>query len=727
MANFEQKLSAASSEMFKSILEEMQNRKLSSVNFPLLLWGAVDTSDEGSVYSALENYLFGLDDCVTPKEIEDAISDIFGDSEPKKKTEDASGKPEDGKSEPGKVEAKEADASEAAPTTTSEQTDANDPSKKIATDSGEELEEIPGEVSVEELLDESEKGKDNESDADSDESDEDIPDIVTLITFTDHEGKELVVPVDPAVEKVIEELFKIIAKFGITEIEPLHFISAMFMTDDDDFIDFFCVLSCNYDDAKKHFHPDRILVYGVIPFQLAGFLSTLNEKIDGKAPCEILCRDKEADILWNIMLKKNKRNAVIVGEPGVGKSALIEKLTYDIVSGKCPPEFKKHKMVVLDVNALIAGTSYRGDAEERIKDLIQFLQDNDDIILFIDEVHTILGAGSCFEGEMDLANALKPILARGDTIVLGATTQEEYEKYFQRDGALSRRFEKVVVKEPLANKVYPMIKNKIAVLSKFHKVTISREMVTYAVMIAGCFAFEKKNPDKTLDLIDRAMVYAKRHGKKKVDKTCILRTFDIFFEMWDKMSDESRKEVAYHEAGHYIVGKASGRLTRYIWQAVSIMPAEDYLGVTVYEDDDTVVPFCSIDYYIDDLALHLGGRMAEKLFRKVYTSGASADLRTTTRVANYVVSKLAMVSDDCPNRAYLHDCESTNYSEKVIDSLNEEVNKLVKKAEERASQILEENRDVLEAIVEALLKHRIMSEKDLDKVWKETVAKRDHK
>lgn len=711
MANFEQKLTAASTKMFKDILGEMQNRKFTSVNFPLLLWGAINTCDKGSVYSALENYLFELDDCVTHKEIEDAISELIGDLEPKKKNEEKSDTPEDGKTETAKASK---DAGGTPPTeATGGQTNAHDTSKEIAENTSPVLEG------------ESDDGDDDESDTTSEEPEEEITDITTVITLTDHEGIELELPVDSNAEKVFEELKKIIHKFGIMEIKPIHIISAMFMTDDDDFIDFFSVLSCNYDDAKKHFHPDRILVYGIIPFQLAGFLSILNEKIDGKAPCEILCRDKEADILWNIMLKKNKRNAVIVGEPGVGKSALIEKLTHDINSGNCPPEFKKHKIIVLDVNALIAGTSYRGDAEERIKDLIQFLKDNDDVILFIDEVHTILGAGSCFEGEMDLANALKPILARGETIVIGATTQEEYEKYFKRDGALSRRFEKVVVKEPLANKVYPMIKNKIAVLTDFHKVTISKKIVNYAVMIAGCFAFEKKNPDKTLDLIDRAMVYAKRHGKKEVDKNCILRTFDIFFEMWDKMSPESRKEVAYHEAGHYIVGKASGRLTRYIWQAVSIMPAEDYLGVTVYEDDDTVVPFCSLDYYIDDLALHLGGRVSEKLFRKTYTSGASADLETTTKVAHYVVTKLAMVSEDSPNRVYLNDCCYPTYSEKVTDIVNEEINKLVKKAEDRASQILDENRDVLEAIVDALLKHRIMSEADLDKVWKETVAKRN--
>ena len=717
MAFFEQKLSASSTKMFNIILEEMHDRKFTSVNFPLLLYGVLNSTEEKSVYSALENYLFGLEDGFISGEIEETISTMVSDLEPKGKIVTKSGETQNGNTDDtDKNSVKEPIISDTK-TIVNDNVSATAKSSVESTQTTEEFNNLSGNASKSKLLEESDEEEKEVSD----------PEVVTLITLQTHDGEELVVPVDSEVEKVFEELIKIIAKFSIINIEPLHITSAMFMTDNEDFIDFFTGINSNYDDAKKHFHPDRILVYGVIPFQLSGFLSTLNEKIDGNSPCEILCRDKETDILWNIMLKKNKRNAVIVGEPGVGKSALIEKLTHDINSGNCPNEFKKFKIVVLDVNALIAGTSYRGDAEERIKDLIQFLQDNNDVILFIDEVHTILGAGSCFEGEMDLANALKPILARGETIVLGATTQEEYEKYFLRDGALSRRFEKVIVKEPLASDVYPMIQNKIAILSDFHKVTISKDMVKYAVMIASCFAFEKKNPDKTLDLIDRAMVYAKRHNKKKVDKQCIIHTFDIFFEMWKNMSEESRKEVAYHEAGHYIVGKASGRLTSYIWQAVSIMPAEDYLGVTVYEIDDSIVPFRSIEYYIDDLALHLGGRMAEKLFRKVYTSGASVDLENTTKEAHFIVTKLAMVSEDCPNRIYLNDCSFPTYSEKVADLVNTEIDTLVKKAENRASQILDENKDILEAIVEALLKHSIMSEADLDKVWKATIAKRNHK
>ena len=671
MAFEHSQLSKSATEMFDDILKEMRERKFESVNFPLLLWGVMNSSMENSIYCALENYLYSTEE-VMPSEVEDNISLLVTNLEKPSKEAD--------------------DNKKRKPFSKKDKSNGKDKSSK--------------------------RSKKNESDSDK------LPKVSTIFTFKNNENVTITVPVDDDVAKVFGELLKIIGKFNITDIEPLHITSAMFMTDNKDFKQFFRDIDANYDDAKKHFHPDRILVCGVIPFQLAGFLSTMNDKIDGNSPCEILCRDKEAYAIWNICLKKNKRNTIIVGEAGVGKSALMEKLTHDINSGNCPEKFKKFKVIVLDVNALIAGTSYRGDAEERIKELITFLETHHDVILFIDEVHTILGAGSCFEGEMDLANALKPILARGDTIVIGATTEEEYKKYFQKDGALSRRFEKVEVKEPLAEKVYPMIKNKLLSLTKYHGITISREMVDYCILVASCFAFEKKNPDKTLDLIDRAMVSATRAGKDHVDKDCVLENFGIYFEMWENMSLDSKKEVAYHEAGHYITGKASGRLICNNWLAVSIMPAENYLGVTVYEDDDRKVPFCNTDYYIDSIAFSLGGRIAENMFRKDFTSGASADLESATKEAFHLVTKLGMGNDSIENRVYLNTENYPMFSEKALNIINEEVNKVVKKAFERATKLLEENSDILEAIVAALVERKIMSETELDEIWKQVVASR---
>lgn len=675
------RLSQSSTEMMHVILEDMRSYNFDSINFAMLLYGVMNASEEKDGGSVLENYICSQD--IYPMDIEDSLSMMITDYA--RKLQD-----EYDKKHPKKDDSKDASSNSS-----------NSSKKK--------------------------KKNGNNDKSNKKEPNQPFSDVTTTLIFKDFEGKELKVPVNSEVETVNEKLLEVIEKFSVTEIEPVHFTVAMFQIEHKEFKHFLKEINVNYIETKKYFKPERILRLGSIPFVLAGFLNTVNDKIDAEKPCEILKRDEEAESLWNIMLKKNKRNAVIVGEAGVGKTALVEKITYDVNSKTCPKEFENFKVISLDVNSLIAGTSYRGDAEERIKDVIDFLENNDDVILFIDEVHTILGAGSCFEGEMDLANALKPILARGDTIVIGATTQDEYERYFQKDAALSRRFEKVEVKEPLAKDVYPMIKNKLQVLSEFHGVKITRKMVQYAIMIASCFAFEKKNPDKTLDLIDRAMVAAKRAGKTYVDKTSILKNFGIFFKMWNNMSDDSKKEVAYHEAGHYIVGKASGKLIRNNWQAISIMPAEDYLGVTVYEEDETKVPYCNIDYYIDEIAFDLGGRVAENMFRQSFTSGASADLETATKMAFYVISKLGMGSevDILQNQIFLN-CE--NYpmcTEESVNIINAEVHKLINTAFNRATQLLEENKDILEAIVSALLEKHIMSETELDKIWKDVVNKRN--
>lgn len=680
------RLSKSSTMMMLDILEDTKIYNFDSVNFQMLLYGVMNATEEDGDYTPLATYFYSME--VYPLEIEDSLSMLITDYCAKLQS----------------------DYEEAMAAENPESEDTIDKTEEPASD------------------DNSEESSEDKEDTDKSKTPKKPlpmqPDFVANLTFTDYKGKKLKVPANADFIEVNERLLEIIDSYPITKIEPLHFIIAMFQAENKVLKNFFKEINSNYFDAKKYFRANRILKLGCIPFALSGFLNTMNDKIDTSKPCEILQRDEEAESLWNIMLKKNKRNAVVVGEAGVGKTAIVEKITYDISKGTCPKEFRNFKVISLDVNSLIAGTTYRGDAEERIKDVINFLENNHDVILFIDEVHTILGAGSCFEGEMDLANALKPILARGDTIVIGATTEKEYVKYFKKDAALSRRFEKVEVKEPMAKDVYPMIKNKLKVLSKFHGVKISKSMVDYSIMIAGCFAFEKKNPDKTLDLIDRAMVAAKRENKSIVDKDSILKNFGIFFKKWDSMSEDSKKEVAYHEAGHYIVGKASGRLICYNWLAISIMPAEEYLGVTVSEEDNEKVPFCDINYYIDDIAFDLGGRIAENLFTQSYTSGASADLDNATRTAFHVVTKLGMGSDTIKNRIYLNTENYPMFSEKSTDIINEEVNKLIEKAFDRATQLLNDNKDILEAIVAALLKKHIMSETELDKIWKNVVKKR---
>lgn len=448
-----------------------------------------------------------------------------------------------------------------------------------------------------------------------------------------------------------------------------------------------------------------------IPDKLKGFVKNLNEKLKDE-PCDISGRDRECNIVWQTMMKQTKRNVALIGEPGVGKTSIVVKMVHDILNETCPKEFKGFTVLALDVTSSVAGTMYRGQAEERFSALVDYLNNQPNIILFIDEMHLINGAGACREGEIDLANTLKPILAGGKVRVIGATTQNEYEKYFSRDGALKRRFRPVYVKEPRMKEVYSMLKKSIDTLSNYHGVSITKEMVDFVILNAACFHNETCNPDRTKDLIDLSMVATKQAGKTAVDRESVLANFDYHFKKFAKMSDRTKRSTAYHEAGHCLVSICSKELSNYDVLAVSIMPSDSYQGVTVYESND-VTPEPTKEYYIDSIAMNLAGRVAEKMFTRTITSGACTDLEMATKQAHDLVSRYGMVEFG-KNRNFTE--ETTN--EKVKDRINEEIDKIISQAMQRAEDILSINHETLDRLVETLMKNGIVGPNDLKKILK---------
>lgn len=456
-----------------------------------------------------------------------------------------------------------------------------------------------------------------------------------------------------------------------------------------------------------------------LPKNLSDFVTVLSSKYKGVSECEILGRDKECRDTMRILQKRGKKNVILVGEAGVGKSSIAEKIAYDIANGNCPDSLKDNVVFQLNVNSSIAGTTLRGMAEERFKFLIEYLEKHENVILFIDEIHMAIGAGeTSANGENDMSNALKPFLASSKAKVIGATTEEEYNKIIATDSAFKRRFKKIVVKEPKAKEVYPMLKNAIKAHEKFHGVTISKEMVEYAILISACFNNTTKNPDRTNDLIDTSMVIAKEKGLKEVTRECILENFDINFEKFKNMSIEEKKATAYHEAGHYLVWKLSSNILKgEKGIAVSIMPAEGYLGVTVFDDmTDEVNINPNRDYFIKSFASDLAGRIAEELFGLDVNSGASADLKNVNKKAYTMICNYAMNNKD----DYLTFIEDNNYhmiNEKTIDYINQERAKLLKDASEYAKEILNGNRELLDKLVNALLEKGILDENDLNEIF----------
>ena len=217
----------------------------------------------------------------------------------------------------------------------------------------------------------------------------------------------------------------------------------------------------------------------------------------------VVGREKEISRLIQILSRRTKNNPCLVGEPGVGKTAIAEGLAQRILAGSVPETNKNKRLVVLDLSGMVAGSKYRGEFEERIRKVVDEVRENQGILLFIDELHTIIGAGGA-EGALDASNILKPSLSRGELQIIGATTLEEYRKYIEKDAALERRFQPVTVEEPSEEEAYEILKGLRPYYERHHKVEISDEALEAAVKMSVRYINDRFLPDKAIDLIDEA-------------------------------------------------------------------------------------------------------------------------------------------------------------------------------------------------------------------------------
>ena len=240
---------------------------------------------------------------------------------------------------------------------------------------------------------------------------------------------------------------------------------------------------------------------------LDNFCENLTEKAKDGRLDNIVGRERETDRLLQILGRRTKNNPCLIGEPGVGKTAIVEGLALKIAEGKAPLRLRDKEVFLLDLAALVAGTQFRGQFESRVKGLIDEVKREGNIILFIDEVHNLVGAGDS-EGSMNAANILKPALSRGEIQVVGATTFSEYRKYIEKDAALERRFQPITVEEPTIADSIEVLKGIRKYYEQFHRVLVPDETVEMAVRLAERYITDRFLPDKAIDLLDEACSYA---------------------------------------------------------------------------------------------------------------------------------------------------------------------------------------------------------------------------
>lgn len=266
-----------------------------------------------------------------------------------------------------------------------------------------------------------------------------------------------------------------------------------------------------FPEITKHFHGSPDFLDNQFPFGnlapkniLEQFAVNLTDKKLQKNINPVIGREKELQRLIQILCRKDKNNPVILGDPGVGKTALVEGLAKKIINKEVPNILLDKKIYALDLSLIVAGTMYRGDFEQRLKSILDEIKKNPDTIIFIDELHNIMGAGGSNNGAMDAANILKPLLARGELRCIGATTLEEYKKHIEKDSALDRRFQPIILAEPTAEQTFDILQGIKNNYENYHQVIFTEQAINQAINLSRRYIFDKLLPDKAIDLLDEA-------------------------------------------------------------------------------------------------------------------------------------------------------------------------------------------------------------------------------
>ncbi len=280
---------------------------------------------------------------------------------------------------------------------------------------------------------------------------------------------------------------------------------------------------------------------------LKKFAVNLNEKAASGKIDPVIGRTKELDRTVQVLCRRTKNNPLLVGDPGVGKTAIAEGLADKIVKGEVPEILLKSEIYALDMGALLAGTRYRGDFEERLKSVMKDIEKNHNAVLFIDEIHTLIGAGATSGGAMDASNLLKPVLQSGGLKCIGSTTYKEYKGYFDKDRALVRRFQKIDIKEPSVEDSIKILLGLKSRYEDYHKIKFTNEAIKSAVELSSRYVNDRKLPDKAIDIIDEAaaaqMLKTKNKRKRTIGKIEIEETVALIARIPPKNVSKNDKKT----------------------------------------------------------------------------------------------------------------------------------------------------------------------------------------
>lgn len=526
-------------------------------------------------------------------------------------------------------------------------------------------------------------------------------------------------------EKVFEDAYKRCISNGISVIDEENLLYSLLGLEDSSFVKLLKLYEFDIEEMKNilsmnsnifEVREDKSIK---IPKVLESCCDVLNANYTKGEKCPILGRDTEIASMWNIFSKKTKRNVMIVGEPGVGKTAVTEAVTMQIVNEECPKEFIGYIVISLNLTGMVAGTKYRGEFEVKVQQLIKFLKNTSNVIIFIDEIHQIFGTGASEGSGPDFSGSLKPILARDDVVFIGSTTMYEYEKYFSNDPAFKRRFEVVEIKEPKLKDVKKMVSLKVETLSSYHNIKIDDDCLDYIIITAKAMNNSGKNPDITIDLVDRAMAIAKNSNRKVLSRKDVDKVYKQNYDMFKKIPKKEKMSTAYHEAGHTLMNLLSKNNKTNDVKIVSIVPTSEYMGVTIHEQNDKF-SHVTLKAVREEAGADLAGRIAQEFVSDEWDFGASADLVNATSIVRRMIVEMGMDKSIYTNISlYDYNSKGHTMSPEAIDRVNDRIKEVIDEVYQETKNTLIKHRDKLDVIANLLMKKGIISIEEIMQAFKE--------
>lgn len=453
----------------------------------------------------------------------------------------------------------------------------------------------------------------------------------------------------------------------------------------------------------------------LVPNSLSDYLQDVTQKLSQNPIEPIVKREHELEKIWFYISQKRRNNVFITGDMDVGKTAIACEVARQISTNECPKEFYEKRVLLLRPEMLL---KIKGEYayERTIKKVMNFLVENRKrIVLYIDNALYM-------KTEEYLIMMLYACIKKYHIPVMATLNMEDYERYFRADTSISKYLNEVYINEPENDELRPMIESHLKLFEKRYKVKMSEEAIKFGIYTSTLSESPSAEPGNVISIFEKAFLEAKRKGKKQVDKQCILSCYNTYLKNYERTPEEEKRATAYHETGHYLAHILSQHQKNIKISCVSILPMMWWEGVTISYYDTKEYAITSREYFIDQIAILLAGRIAEKKMTNTDSTGACNDLERTNATAKAIVMKWGFSEKaSSKNRSYDYE-DYFLMPESKKELIDQEIQELIDAGTKRAEKMINDNEGLLKVIAEKLMVEEILTGEELQKICEDYQA-----